>query len=105
MTSAALPSSRSEIAAAICGLGRNFDPDVLRATYELYAPLQQRALKDGVEIQRDVAYGRRHAILQRAKTYLLGFYDCDRAVAIRGLCGGDQCLQSCRLGEELESHL
>jgi triacylglycerol lipase len=57
MTSAALPSSRSEVAAAICRLGRKFDPDVLRATYELYAPLQQRALKDGVDIHRDLAYG------------------------------------------------
>lgn len=38
-------------------LGRAFNPDILKATYALYAPLQERAPKDGVEAHKDIAYG------------------------------------------------
>jgi len=47
----------TDIAAEIRRLGRAFNPDILKATYALYAPLQQRAPKDGVEIHKDIAYG------------------------------------------------
>ena len=51
-------SSESEkVAAEIRKLGRAFNPDVLKATYAIYKPLQERAPKDGVEIHRDNAYG------------------------------------------------
>lgn len=57
MASSGVSSSRTEIAAAIRKLGRNFNPDVLQATYAIYEPLQQRAPKDGVNVHKDIAYG------------------------------------------------
>ncbi len=45
------------IAGEIRGMGNVFDRDVLRATYALFTPLQERAPKDGVRIERDLAYG------------------------------------------------
>jgi acetyl esterase/lipase len=50
-------SDKVQLAAAIRKLGRAFNPEVLQATYDLHAPLQARAPKDGVEIVRDIAYG------------------------------------------------
>lgn len=50
-------SSNADIATEIRRLGRNFNPEILKATYALYAPLQQRAPKGGVEIHKDQAYG------------------------------------------------
>ena len=44
-------------AAEIRKLGRAFNPDVLKASYAIYKPLQERAPKDGVEMARDLAYG------------------------------------------------
>jgi triacylglycerol lipase len=49
--------STTHITAEIRRLGRNFNPEVLKATYALFAPLQERAPKDGVEIHKDIAYG------------------------------------------------
>lgn len=45
------------VAAEIRKLGPAFNPDILKATYALYKPLQERAPKDGVESARDLAYG------------------------------------------------
>lgn len=45
------------IAAEIAKLGPHFNDDVLKATYALYAPLQERAPKDGVDVHKDLAYG------------------------------------------------
>jgi acetyl esterase len=50
-------SSQTDVAAEIRRLGRAFNPDILKATYALFTPLQQRAPKDGVEITKDIAYG------------------------------------------------
>lgn len=50
-------SSKTDVAAEIRRLGRAFNPDILKATYALFAPLQQRAPKDGVEVVKDIAYG------------------------------------------------
>ncbi len=47
----------SHIAGEIARMGNAFDRDVLQATYGLFTPLQQRAPKDGVRIERDLAYG------------------------------------------------
>lgn len=38
-------------------MGAAFDEEVLRATYALYAPLQERARKGGASVERDIAYG------------------------------------------------
>jgi acetyl esterase len=56
MVSSNLPL-RDEVARAIRALGRNFNPDILQATYSLYAPLQQRAPKAGIEVHTDLPYG------------------------------------------------
>jgi triacylglycerol lipase len=50
-------ASKTDITAEIRRLGRNFNPEVLKATYALFTPLQERAPKDGVEIHKDLAYG------------------------------------------------
>src|ERR1017187_7822007 len=50
-------SSNTDIVAEIRRLGRNFNPEILKATYALYTPLQQRAPKDGIEIHKDQVYG------------------------------------------------
>jgi acetyl esterase/lipase len=42
---------------AIRSLGRNFNPDVRQATFELFTPLQKGAPKDGVVVHRDISYG------------------------------------------------
>jgi len=52
-----MPRDTSATAAEIRRLGRAFNPDILKATYALYAPLQERAPKDGVEAHKDIAYG------------------------------------------------
>ena len=52
-----MPHAHSSIIAEIRRLGRAFDPDILKATYALYAPLQERAPKDGVDAHKDIAYG------------------------------------------------
>jgi len=49
--------AKTDVGAEIRRLGRNFNPDILKATYALYTPLQQRAPKDGVETHKDIAYG------------------------------------------------
>ena len=41
----------------ISRLGRSFNPDVLKATYALYTPLQESAHRTGIATERDVAYG------------------------------------------------
>jgi len=57
MTPADSVPSQTDVTAEIRRLGRNFNPDVLKATYALFAPLQERAPKDGVESYKDIAYG------------------------------------------------
>lgn len=52
-----MPRDDSHIAAEIRRLGRSFNPEILKATYALYAPLQERAPKDGVAAHKDIAYG------------------------------------------------
>ena len=52
-----LSDALSHTGAEIRRLGRAFNPDILKATYALYAPLQERAPKDGVEVEKDIAYG------------------------------------------------
>src|SRR5579862_2738036 len=52
-----MPHDSSAIAAEIRRLGRAFNPEILKATYALYAPLQERAQKDGVDAHKDIAYG------------------------------------------------
>jgi acetyl esterase/lipase len=46
-----------QVAAEIRKIGRNWNPEVLKATYALYKPLQERAPKDGVDAAKDIAYG------------------------------------------------
>jgi acetyl esterase len=50
-------AGKADVAAEIRHMGRAFNPDILKATYALYAPLQRRAPKEGVEIHKDLAYG------------------------------------------------
>lgn len=50
-------SVASQVAAEIRKIGRNWNPEVLKATYALYKPLQERAPKDGVDSAKDIAYG------------------------------------------------
>ena len=57
MTPPDAASSMTDVAAEIRRLGRAFNPDILKATYALFTPLQQRAPKDGVETHKDIAYG------------------------------------------------
>jgi acetyl esterase len=45
------------IAAAIRRMGPHFNDEVLKATYDLFVPLQELAPKEGVEIHKDLAYG------------------------------------------------
>ena len=52
-----MPRDNFPIAAAIRRLGRAFNPDILKATYALYTPLQARAPKEGVDIHKNIAYG------------------------------------------------
>ena len=47
----------TRVAAEIRRMGPVFNEDVLRATYALYVPLQQRVPKDGMRVERDIAYG------------------------------------------------
>jgi acetyl esterase/lipase len=46
-----------DIKQAIARMGPVFNDEVLKGTYELFKPLQQRAPKDGVEVHKDLAYG------------------------------------------------
>jgi acetyl esterase/lipase len=57
MSSLDVSSVRVQVGKAIRELGRKFDPDVLQATYALYAPLQRSAPKGGVDVHKDLAYG------------------------------------------------
>lgn len=50
-------AAAAQVAAEIKKLGRAFNPEVLKATYAIFKPLQERAPKDGVEHARDLAYG------------------------------------------------
>jgi acetyl esterase len=50
-------AGKTDIAAEVARLGRAFSPDILKATYALFTPLQERAPKDGVERHDDIAYG------------------------------------------------
>ena len=50
-------SSKTDVAAEIRRMGRAFNPEILKATYALFTPLQERAPKDGVERDDDIAYG------------------------------------------------
>jgi triacylglycerol lipase len=50
-------AAAEHVAAEIRKLGRAFNPDVLKATTALFTPLQQRAPKDGVTVEKDIAYG------------------------------------------------
>ncbi|HEY3920100.1 MAG TPA: alpha/beta hydrolase [Stellaceae bacterium] len=52
-----MSDAAEQVAAEIRKLGRAFNSDVLKATYAIYTPLQERAPKDGIEIARDLAYG------------------------------------------------
>lgn len=49
--------ARTDIAAEIRRMGQTFNEDVLKTTYALFTPLQERAPRDGVETDRDLAYG------------------------------------------------
>lgn len=46
-----------QVAAAIRAMGNTFSPDVMKATCALFAPLHQRAPRDGVVRHSDLAYG------------------------------------------------
>ena len=52
-----MPRDKSAIAVEVRRLGRDFNPEILKATYALYAPLQERAPKGGVDYNKDIAYG------------------------------------------------
>lgn len=47
----------ADMAERIGRLGHAFNPEVLRETYALFTPLQERAPKDRVVAERDLAYG------------------------------------------------
>jgi acetyl esterase len=49
--------TKQRITAEIGRLGYAFNDEVLKATYELFRPLQEKAPKDGIEIHRELAYG------------------------------------------------
>jgi triacylglycerol lipase len=53
----AMSEDKARVAAEIRRMGALFDEDVLRATYALYVPLQQRTSREGVSLERDLAYG------------------------------------------------
>lgn len=57
MTSNPTLSAVEAAAAAIRALGAVHNPDVLKATYAIFTPLQERAARDGVRRHLDVAYG------------------------------------------------
>lgn len=57
MTPPDSPSSKTDVAAEIRRMGRAFNPEILKATYALFTPLQERAPKDGIERDNDLAYG------------------------------------------------
>jgi len=52
-----MSEEKARVAAEIRRMGPVFDEDVLRATYALYVPLQQRTSREGVSVERDIAYG------------------------------------------------
>lgn len=57
MDSRPASSLRAEVAAKIRAMGQTFTPEILQATYDIFAPLQERAPKDGVDVVKDQAYG------------------------------------------------
>ena len=48
---------KAVIAAEIRRLGYRFDDEVLKASYDLYAPLQERAPRSGIKTHRELVYG------------------------------------------------
>ena len=46
------------VRAGVRQIGKQFNPRVLAATRDLYLPLQKQASRDGVEVIRDISYGR-----------------------------------------------
>ncbi len=46
-----------QIAGQIRGMGNAFNLEVLQATYALFTPLQERAPREGIAIERDLSYG------------------------------------------------
>jgi acetyl esterase/lipase len=49
--------TRQKVAEEIRRMGYVFNEDVLKGTYALYVPLQERAPKEGVEMHMELAYG------------------------------------------------
>ena len=47
----------TRVAQAIARLGPHFNDEILKATYDLYVPLQREAPKEGIRVERDIAYG------------------------------------------------
>jgi acetyl esterase/lipase len=54
---AQMSNAPPEVAAKIAAMGPNFNPDVLKATSELYRPLVKAPPFDGINIVKDVGYG------------------------------------------------
>ena len=57
MDSQAKNTVQAEVTEKIRAMGQEFNFEVLKETYRLFKPLQERAPKDGVERVDDVAYG------------------------------------------------
>ena len=53
----ALKVQRESVVSEIRRLGANFDDAVLKASYALYAPLQEQAPRQGIDVHADIAYG------------------------------------------------
>ena len=45
------------VAQALRAMGAAFNPEILKATYDLFRPLQERAPKEGLKRHADIAYG------------------------------------------------
>lgn len=50
-------ASEDATTAAIRNMGQVFNEEILNATYALFKPLQERALKDGITVDKDLTYG------------------------------------------------
>ena len=57
MATRAAPDDSTNALDEIRRMGNTFNPDVLKATYALLTPLQERAPKDGVDVEKDLSYG------------------------------------------------
>lgn len=51
------PVQADAVARAIRAMGAAFNPDILKATLDLFRPLQEAAARDGVRRHADIAYG------------------------------------------------